>query len=197
MAQRYTDAYSGILAAAPAINWQKFVVGVYWPQFVMNQIGYYPCACEMSGITDAAISACDELDGVEDGIVAAPGLCKFNASDAVGKEVSCGDGTTMKVSDGAAKIARATWAVHSHRTENRFGTASTMERLSVDRLLQLVPAATAVTVPVLPHCCLGLYQTLCAEEREFRHCRYHSTRMRPDLLFFSSAVRLFRLCYRC
>lgn len=39
MAQRYPTQYDGIIAAAPAINWAKFIVAEYWPQFTMNQLG--------------------------------------------------------------------------------------------------------------------------------------------------------------
>lgn len=40
MAQRYPTQYDGIMAAAPAINWAKFVAAEYWPQLVMNQLGW-------------------------------------------------------------------------------------------------------------------------------------------------------------
>jgi hypothetical protein len=35
MAQRYPTQYDGILATAPAINWDKFIPSEYWPQFMM------------------------------------------------------------------------------------------------------------------------------------------------------------------
>lgn len=39
MAQKYPDLYNGILAAAPAINWDKFLPGMHWPYVVMKEIG--------------------------------------------------------------------------------------------------------------------------------------------------------------
>jgi Tannase and feruloyl esterase len=48
MAQRYPSQYDGIIAAAPAINWDQFIVGGYWPQLVMNQLGIYEIAIEAS-----------------------------------------------------------------------------------------------------------------------------------------------------
>lgn len=41
MAQRYANQYDGILAAAPAINWDKFVLSEFWPQVVMNELGKF------------------------------------------------------------------------------------------------------------------------------------------------------------
>ncbi|QSZ32378.1 hypothetical protein DSL72_001952 [Monilinia vaccinii-corymbosi] len=109
MAQRYPEAYNGILAAAPAINWGQFVMAQYWPQFVMNVLGIYPSACELDGITAAAIKACDAIDGVEDGIVSAPDLCTFKANETTGEEVTCPDGSIATISAGAAQVAQASW----------------------------------------------------------------------------------------
>jgi feruloyl esterase len=108
-AQRYPQNYDGILAAAPAINWAQFVVAEYWPQFFMNQLGYFPSPCELNGISTAAITACDGLDGVIDGIISRPDLCSFNASSAVGQEVTCPDNSTLTVTAIGAKVAEAIW----------------------------------------------------------------------------------------
>ncbi|ESZ94426.1 feruloyl esterase B precursor [Sclerotinia borealis F-4128] len=109
MAQRYPEAFNGILAGAPAINWSQLMVADYWPPFVMHMLGIYPSVCELDGITAAAIAACDGLDGVIDGIVSAPGLCTFQANETIGRNVTCADESSVYISDGAAKIAQAAW----------------------------------------------------------------------------------------
>ena len=50
MAQRYPHAYDGIIAAAPAHNWDELIPGFFWPQWVMKQIGYFPPQCELPGL---------------------------------------------------------------------------------------------------------------------------------------------------
>ncbi|TGO48954.1 hypothetical protein BOTNAR_0452g00080 [Botryotinia narcissicola] len=109
MAQRYPDGYDGILAGAPGVHWAELVPAMYWPQFLMNRLGMYPSPCEFDAITAAAIEACDGLDGVKDGILSAPDLCKFHANATVGRNVSCSDGSTTIVSSEAAMVAQATW----------------------------------------------------------------------------------------
>ncbi|KAH7394295.1 feruloyl esterase B precursor [Pyrenochaeta sp. MPI-SDFR-AT-0127] len=108
MAQRYPDAYDGILSVAPAINWAEFIPTMLWPQWLMRKTDYVPTQCELGAITAAAISACDELDGLKDGVVAMPWLCDFKAASVVGQPYSCGD-TEGKISEQAAFIAQSTW----------------------------------------------------------------------------------------
>lgn len=109
MAQRYPEGYDGILAGAPGINWAEFIPSLYWPQFIMNQLGVYPSACEFDAILAAGIEACDGLDGVIDRLVGAPDLCSFQANSTVGRNVSCSDGSTTIVSSAAARVAQAAW----------------------------------------------------------------------------------------
>lgn len=105
---RYPKNYDGILLAAPAINWQNFIHAQQWGHIQMRKEKYVPPKCELDAIRKAAIEACDELDGVKDGVVAAPGLCKFNAESVVGQKFDC-NGEQRKISNSAAKIVNAVW----------------------------------------------------------------------------------------
>jgi feruloyl esterase len=108
MAQRYPDAYDGILAIAPGINWVEFITAMFWPQWKMHQMGYFPSQCELDFITAAAINACDELDGLKDGVIGLPGLCDFDPSSVTGQQYACGN-VTGTIAKEAATIVQAIW----------------------------------------------------------------------------------------
>ncbi|KAL1651603.1 hypothetical protein SLS61_005265 [Didymella pomorum] len=108
MAQRYPDAYDGILAQAPAVNWAEFIPTMFWPQWIMQHIGYYPRQCELDAITAAATSACDELDGLKDNVIGLSGLCDFDPNTVVGQQYACSN-VTGTISKEAAYIAKTTW----------------------------------------------------------------------------------------
>ncbi len=112
LAQRYPTAYDGIAAGAPAIYWTELLAGIQWPQQFMNMLGRYPHGCELNAISAAAISACDGLDGVVDGVVADVDTClaSFNPFGLIGKTISCSqtDGQ-IRISTAAAAVVNATW----------------------------------------------------------------------------------------
>src|SRR5262245_26843267 len=79
-AQNFPTAYDGILAGAPAFNWDRFVPAELWPQIVMNQALGAPIAlAKLTAVTNAAVAACDALDGVTDGILEDPRKCTYDA----------------------------------------------------------------------------------------------------------------------
>lgn len=108
MAQRYPNLYDGILALAPAINWDVMVPSLYWPQQVMNRLGVYPPQCELNAYTSAAVSACDGLDGLEDGIITNADACTFDPFYKVGQSFDCDGEDGIFTSEGAA-VAQAAW----------------------------------------------------------------------------------------
>ncbi|KAM0547815.1 hypothetical protein ACHAPJ_010161 [Fusarium lateritium] len=111
LAQRYPDVYDGIHACAPAINWNQFFMGTFWPQLMMQELNYYPYPCEMNVMLDEAIKACDGLDGIVDGIIADEDACQFDPMEVVGRSFYCSDtAKNMTISDEAARIAKATWS---------------------------------------------------------------------------------------
>lgn len=111
LAQRYPDAYDGIAAAAPAINWGQFFVASSWTQVMMNILQLYPFPCELDAITDAAIAACDALDGVVDNLVSDADACFFDPFTMVGTKINCTQtGKEILISSAAATVANLTWA---------------------------------------------------------------------------------------
>lgn len=108
MAQRYPEAYDGIMANAPAVYWDELLPALYWPQFVMNQIGYHPEKCETDAITAYAIELCDALDGLKDGIISLPGQCHFSASSVEGRTYTC-QGQERHISSKAAQVMDLTY----------------------------------------------------------------------------------------
>ncbi|KAH7311525.1 Tannase/feruloyl esterase [Stachybotrys elegans] len=109
LAQRYPEQYDGILATCPAINWDRFLPAMFWPPFAMSQLDYYPPPCELEAITKAAVEACDAQDGLEDGVVAWPGDCDFDATTVVGQRITCENNSTRVISDKGAQLANMFW----------------------------------------------------------------------------------------
>ncbi|EAQ83412.1 hypothetical protein CHGG_09816 [Chaetomium globosum CBS 148.51] len=114
LAQRYPTAYDGITAGAPAMYLPRTAPAMYWPQEVMNMLNNYPYGCELEAITAAAISECDDLDGVVDGIISDIDAClaAFNPSKLIGTPVpNCrqAGNETVKIGTAATVIANATW----------------------------------------------------------------------------------------
>lgn len=124
LAQRYPDMYDGILGVAAAINWADIFQFMLWPQIVMKQEGLFPSLCELEAVKEAAIEACDELDGLKDGVVSADTKCAFDANDAVGRLYNC-SGEYVNVSAGAARVANSAWGGprNSDGTQQWYGTS--------------------------------------------------------------------------
>lgn len=114
LAQRYPTAYDGIAAGAPALHWPNLASSVFYPQQFMNQLGEYPHGCELDTITAAAVTQCDGLDGVIDGVLGNIDACLelFDPFKLVGAPVTnCSDTSApLHISTAAAKVVNATWA---------------------------------------------------------------------------------------
>ena len=83
-AQNFPRDFDGILAGANAYNWDRFITAELWPAVVMNQeVGAPIASAKLAAVTNAAIAACDGLDGIIDGILQEPRACKYNAKSFV------------------------------------------------------------------------------------------------------------------
>ncbi|MFF2955090.1 tannase/feruloyl esterase family alpha/beta hydrolase [Kitasatospora sp. NPDC057965] len=107
-AQRYPDDFDGILANAPAVHWDEFEVATLWPQVVMNNERTYPSACTFKAFTDAAVKACDPLDGAVDGLVNDAARCEFDPRRLIGTKVLC-EGRELTVTAADAAVVRKIW----------------------------------------------------------------------------------------
>lgn len=103
MAQKYPDLFDGILANAPAIHFSKFIIAEIWPQIMMQQTGTFVSPCVFERFLNATLDACDENDGVKDGVIMDPLACDFDLKTVVGQEVEC-EGEKETITESMADI---------------------------------------------------------------------------------------------
>lgn len=112
MAQQFPGDYNGMLIAAPAIHWDRFIAAEIWPQVVMNNDVGAPIAnAKLSLATNAAIAACDAQDGVVDALLTRPEMCSYNpAADAAITSAACTAADTSCLSPAEAGAIQKMWA---------------------------------------------------------------------------------------
>ncbi|KAJ5979746.1 hypothetical protein N7481_007044 [Penicillium waksmanii] len=110
MAQEYPELFDGIVGGAPAVSWDKFAPAGWWAPFMAQLLDTRPPTCVLDAFTAAATEACDELDGVKDGIIALPGQCHFKATSLVGQKINCTDPAgEITITTKMAKLVEAIW----------------------------------------------------------------------------------------
>lgn len=110
-AQRFPGDFDGIVAASPAINWDRLMPAELWPFSVMQAAGEMVPACVLNTLTAGMVSACDELDGVRDGMLANPGACTFDPATLVGTSAAgCAAASSNGTSAGANTTITASQA---------------------------------------------------------------------------------------
>jgi feruloyl esterase len=78
-AQKYPADYDGIIVGAPANFPTRMWPGETWPSYVTHRDADSAIPVEkLPLINQAALAACDTLDGVEDGLLEDPRLCDFD-----------------------------------------------------------------------------------------------------------------------
>ncbi len=129
-AQRYPDDYDGIVAGAPANNFVRLqssgFVDAYWHR--QNPKGDIPPA-KLAMLAKAMLEQCDASDGLKDGIITDPRLCRFDY-----RKVQC------KAGDRPDCLTKAQVA----RAKHLYGPQSTR------RGLKLYPGK-ALGAVVIPH----------------------------------------------
>ena len=78
-AQRFPEDYDGILAGAPANAWSTMLAaGASAMQSLFGDPAAYVPDRKLPALQRAALAACDELDGVKDGVIGDPAKCRFD-----------------------------------------------------------------------------------------------------------------------
>jgi hypothetical protein len=100
-AQRYPHDYVGIVAGAPANFWTHQSAAWIWQQqrFGRDNPESIIPASKLPMITQAAVEACDRLDGVKDGVISDPKRCRFDPAALLCKEAdgpACLTGAQVK-----------------------------------------------------------------------------------------------------
>ena len=116
-AQRYPSDYDGILAGDPGNNRVRLNVGFLWSWKATNggpELPFPPSKLPM--LNKAVIAACDELDGVRDGVIGDPSGCKFDPSSLLCKGA---DGPACLTASEAAAVRKVYDGAHNPRTGER------------------------------------------------------------------------------
>jgi feruloyl esterase len=103
-AQRFPDDYDGIIAGAPANAWTHLAVSTVWiaQATLMDPAGYIP-RLKFRLLHDAALDACDAVDGVKDGVIDDPTRCHF---DPAVLQCEAGDDRPTCLTAGQVEAAR-------------------------------------------------------------------------------------------
>lgn len=80
LAQLHPDDFDGILAGAPAFNWTRFITNELYPQIVYQRdLGGVPLtAGQLNLLGNAAIGACDVVNGQHMGYIPDPSQCEYD-----------------------------------------------------------------------------------------------------------------------
>jgi Tannase and feruloyl esterase len=104
-AQRYPGDFHGIVAGAPAIHWDALQLRGAWDAqaLLATPASYIPPA-KLPVLQNAAIAACDTIDGTKDGFIENPELCHFDPSVAQCKGDDASDCLNASQVQAAEKI---------------------------------------------------------------------------------------------
>lgn len=79
-AQRYPEDFDGIISVVPGINWSKFLIANLYPQIVIQRDlgGRHMTPAQLNLVSNAAIGACDLIDGKHLGFILDNATCRYD-----------------------------------------------------------------------------------------------------------------------
>jgi len=100
-AQKFPNDFDGIIAGAPA---NRTALGMWIAAAVLKDPAAYIPPAKYGLIHKAALDACDAVDGVKDGLIEDPTVCKFDPKVLLCKGADGGDCLTAPQVEAARKI---------------------------------------------------------------------------------------------
>src|SRR6185369_11525035 len=100
-AQKFPNDFDGIIAGAPA---NRTALGMWVAAAVLKDPSAYIPPAKYGLIHKAALDACDAVDGVKDGLIEDPTVCKFDPKVLLCKGADGGDCLTAPQVEAARKI---------------------------------------------------------------------------------------------
>jgi feruloyl esterase len=76
--QRYPEDFDGVIAGAPGVNTPEMSARRIWEMQRHSAFGALMTDAQWMLVADAGVAACDGLDGVRDGVIDDPRLCRFD-----------------------------------------------------------------------------------------------------------------------
>ena len=80
-AQRYPDDFDGIVANAPWVHQTGFSMGAIWNHQAVSGVGL--TAGKLALLAEHVMAKCDAIDGLADGLIDDPRLCRMNVAQDV------------------------------------------------------------------------------------------------------------------
>jgi len=95
-AQRFPDDFDGVVANAPWVDQTGFVLGALWNQRALSEPSGTPLSLDrLKLVAERAMTKCDLLDGLADGLIDDPRKCDFDPARDV-PELTPAEAATLK-----------------------------------------------------------------------------------------------------
>jgi feruloyl esterase len=103
-AQRFPADYDGIVAGAPASYWTHLMTQLTYNMQAISTPASYISSAKLRAIEDNALNQCDALDGVKDGVIENPTICRPDLKPLLCQGADTNECLTQPQLDALAKI---------------------------------------------------------------------------------------------
>ena len=111
MAERYGHLFDGIVAVSPAIMWDRWAFSGGWGNYVAHQeLGQNGLdTAKFRDVNQRALTACDPVDGLTDGMLQDTRRCTYDANDAVCGQPGASADPAVCLTDAEAAVVNKIW----------------------------------------------------------------------------------------